>query len=80
MIRETITGYRHTHRAEITRQVCERLQWVDARGRPEIAAALRRFHRKGWIELPPPRSTSLALGPLSLPEDLRPPARPLARP
>lgn len=75
MIRETIAEYRHTHRAEITRQVCERLGWVDARGRLKIAGAavaLRRFHRKGWIELPPPRSTSPALGPLSLPEDLRP--------
>ena len=52
MIRQTIAEYHHTHRAEITRQVCERLGWVDARGRLKIAGAavaLRRLHRKGRI-------------------------------
>jgi hypothetical protein len=59
MIRETITEYRHTSRQAIARQVCERLGWHDPRGRPKTLCAvttLLRFHRKGWVELPPARS------------------------
>lgn len=58
IIRETIAEYAHTSRKEITRQVCDRLGWVDHRGRRKemgAAVALLRFHRKGWIELPPAR-------------------------
>lgn len=51
MIRENREGSRH----EIARAVCDRLGWVDYRGRRKemgAAVALLRFHRKGWIELP----------------------------
>lgn len=63
IIRETISQYQHISRKEITRQVCDRLGWVDHRGRRKEmggAVALLRFHRKGWIELRPARSTSRA--------------------
>ncbi|MCI0666543.1 MAG: DUF4338 domain-containing protein [Methylococcaceae bacterium] len=58
IIRETIIEYRHSSRHEIARAVCDRLGWVDHRGRrKEMGAAvvLLRFHRKGWIELPAAR-------------------------
>ncbi|MGH7261374.1 MAG: Druantia anti-phage system protein DruA [Nitrospiraceae bacterium] len=58
IIRETVQEYAHTSRTEITRQVCDRLGWVDHRGvRKELGAAvaLLGFHRNGWIELPPAR-------------------------
>ena len=60
IIRETISRYEPCSRKEITRQVCDRLGWIDHCGqRKEMGAAvaLLRFHRKGWIELPPARST-----------------------
>jgi hypothetical protein len=59
IIRETVTEYQHTSRQEIARQVCERLGWYDRCGRRKAmcgATTLLRFHRKGWIELPPPRT------------------------
>ena len=59
MIRETIAAHPQSSRQEIARQVCDRLGWTDPRGkRKEMGAvvALRDFHRKGWIELPPPRT------------------------
>jgi len=47
------------HRAELARQTCQRLGWMDCRGRPKLMSArvaLLRLHRAGWIELPPPRN------------------------
>ncbi|MGR9108176.1 MAG: hypothetical protein ACU843_14740 [Gammaproteobacteria bacterium] len=58
IIREIVQEYEHTSRKEIARQVCERLGWADQRGvRKEVGAAvaLLRFHRNGWIDLPPAR-------------------------
>jgi hypothetical protein len=58
IIRETITEYGHSSRQEIARQVCDRLGWVDHRGRRKemgAAVALLRFHRHAWIVLPPAR-------------------------
>lgn len=46
-------------RAEIARQVCVALQWVDIVGKPKLMSArkaLLRLHRDGYIELPPPRN------------------------
>ena len=58
IIQETIAEDGHRSRQEITRQVCDRLGWVDHRGRRKemgAAVALLRFHRRGWIALPPAR-------------------------
>lgn len=58
IIQETIAEYAHGSRQEITRQVCDRLGWVDHRGRRKemgAAVALLRFHRQAWIALPPAR-------------------------
>lgn len=84
MIRETIQEYAHTSRQEITRQVCDRLGWVDHRGvRKEMGAAvaLLRFHRKGWIELPPARHRHRPTSPLQpLPQGFEVPEQTLDGP
>jgi hypothetical protein len=54
-IREIIEAQPLASRAEISRQVCERLGWVDAMGRLKTQSGslvLRDFHRRGWIVLP----------------------------
>lgn len=64
IIRETIAEYQHTSRKEIARQCCERLDWRDHLGQPKVMCAvmtLRRFQRKGWVELPPPRNPGHAV-------------------
>lgn len=47
------------NRAQLARQTCQRLGWLDGRGRWKLMSArvaLLRLHRAGWIELPPPRN------------------------
>ena len=79
IIRETISEYEQCSRKEITRQVCDQLGWVDHRGqRKEMGAAvaLLRFYRKGWIELPPARSTPRATSGIQpLPDGFQEPER-----
>jgi len=56
IIREVIVKGPHLSRAGITCQVCEQLDWHDIQGKPKLmdgAVALLKFHRKGWIVLPP---------------------------
>jgi hypothetical protein len=81
IIRETIAEYEHTSRKEITRQVCDRLDWVDHRGRRKemgAAVALLAFHRKGWIDLPPTRGIHRATSRLQpLPEGFQAPEQAL---
>ena len=58
IIRDIIAADPAACRQQIARQVCEALDWRDARGqikRMGAACALLSFHRRGWITLPPPR-------------------------
>lgn len=57
-IREIIAADPDACRDQISRRVAEALGWRDVRGqikRMGAATALLRFHRRGWIALPPPR-------------------------
>jgi len=59
IIREVIARGPQLSRAGITRHVCEHLDWHDIQGKPKLmgaAVALLKFHRKGWIVLPPRQS------------------------
>lgn len=56
-IRLIIDGEDHPNRAEISRRVCRRLQWLRPDGRLKdmsCRVALLRMHREGAIRLPPP--------------------------
>lgn len=58
-VREQIDQAQPQQRAEISRRVCQALDWTDALGRPKLMScrvALLRLHRAGHIELPPPRN------------------------
>jgi hypothetical protein len=58
-VREEIRRASPALRAEIARRVCARLEWTDAVGRAKLMScrvALLRLHRRGLIELPPPRN------------------------
>lgn len=49
------------NRAELARRICERLNWHNAAGRPQLMSArvaLLGLHRRGWLELPPPLKTN----------------------
>jgi hypothetical protein len=49
------------NRAELARRLCERLNWYNAAGRPQLMSArvgLLNLHRKGLLELPPPLRTN----------------------
>ena len=58
-VREEVQRASPPLRAEISRRVCARLEWTDALGRAKLMScrvALLRLHRRGLIELPPPRN------------------------
>jgi len=59
VVREIARGAAGCSRAEIARQVCVALGWIDVRGRSkEMGArvALLRLERTGWVDLPVPRN------------------------
>ena len=82
IIRETIAGAPLASRTEISRQVCERLGWVDAMGRSKTLSGslvLRDFHRRGWIALPDPQNRSAPAPKVwALPDPERLPSGPLS--
>jgi hypothetical protein len=59
LIRTLIAEHPHLNRAQLSRLVCEALQWQGADGRSKqmsCRVALLRMHDDGLIELPPPRN------------------------
>ena len=80
LIREMIEDAPDSTRAEITRQVCDRLGWVDVMGRPKTVSAvvaLKDFHQRGWITLPETQSSSRSPITWALPDPDRLPGRPI---
>ena len=66
--REIVQKARPRLRAEIARRVCEALDWRDAQGALKLMSgrvALLKLHRRGFIELPPPRNSNGNGKPLS---------------
>lgn len=56
-IKEEVQGGYSLSRMEIARRVCNRLNWGNSLGQPQLMscrAGLLRLHRLGFIELPPP--------------------------
>ena len=59
LIRDVIQTAESHPRAEIARRVCQKLEWRNARGDLKAMScrvALLRMHRRGLIQLPPPRN------------------------
>ena len=76
-IREIIAADPDACRARLTERACEALGWRDVRGRLKRmggAKALLEFHRRGWIELPPPRSRGHGMVRRTPPLEYTPPA------
>lgn len=49
------------NRAELARRLCQRLDWHNPAGRPQLMSArvaLLELHRRAWLELPPPLRTN----------------------
>ena len=62
-----------THRTDLARGLCERHEFYDARGRPQLAGCLKALNElsaSGYFELPAPRSQPRAGSPRRLPEPL----------
>ena len=56
-IKEEVQGGYSLSRMEIARRVCNRLNWGNSLGQPQLMSCrvgLLRLHRLGFIELPPP--------------------------
>ena len=56
-IKEEVQGGYCLSRMEIARRVCNRLNWANSLGQPQLMSCrvgLLRLHRLGLIELPPP--------------------------
>ncbi len=65
IIREIIAGDPQLTRKEISRRVCDRLDWHDLQGKRKemgAAVALQKFDQKGWIQLPPRRKCGRVSG------------------
>jgi hypothetical protein len=60
-IRQCIAEHPQANRAQLSRMVCERLDWRRIDGRPKdmsCRVAMLRMHERGLIELPPPRKSN----------------------
>ena len=80
LIREIIEDASGSTRAEITRQVCDRLGWVDVMGRSKTVSAgvaLKDFHQRGWIMLPETQPSSRSRNAWGLPDPDRLPGSPI---
>ena len=82
-IRKIIAESPDCLRTEISRRVCEVLNWRDARGELKAMScrvALLRLHREGYIELPAPRNGNGNGKPLSRQRSHLPPPVPVSCP